>query len=234
MLSASQIEMMGGRVCVICERPETYGTEIGASGQTVRREMELWDDPADQGAFLGMICSIKNENGRTVDGCARYLGRVARGTRYGSARRLQQFAHYRDNPLDLTLFLDVQPTAQNRAEASRRRREDGLDITAVQVAALRAAAGHRCQVCRRPGDKDALNYRGPLVIDHDHDTGRWRGLLCTGCNGGMKFLDYGALDDRERYYNNAMWFFTEAVGVRGEPNYDTLREVNKRRRGSRP
>ena len=35
----------------------------------------------------------------------------------------------------------------------------------------------------------ALCERNPEVIDHCHDSGRIRGLLCNKCNGNIKFLD---------------------------------------------
>ncbi|MEU7864658.1 endonuclease domain-containing protein [Nonomuraea sp. NPDC049141] len=228
-LSDAQIDELGGWGCKICERSESYGVEVDTVGRPISREMELWRDPSDRRIFIGMVCSIKNENRVTIGGCADPLGRVARGTLAGSARRLLQFQHYRDNRLDLAAFLHIQPTTRDRAEAHRRKRDNGVNITAVEVAALRGAAGHLCQVCRRPGNKDSPYYRGPLVIDHDHETGRWRGLLCYGCNGGMTFLDYGEPRDRERYFNNAMRFFASPVSARAEPNYDTLREGNKAR-----
>jgi hypothetical protein len=37
----------------------------------------------------------------------------------------------------------------------------------------------KCAVCR---SSDPRNNRGVLVVDHCHDTGRIRGLLCTPCN----------------------------------------------------
>ena len=51
-----------------------------------------------------------------------------------------------------------------------------------------AAQGYRCAICRTddPGiRKNAKQLAGwPTVwnIDHDHETGEVRGLLCRGCN----------------------------------------------------
>lgn len=36
--------------------------------------------------------------------------------------------------------------------------------------------GHRCAICKRESKVRAMN------IDHDHKTGKVRGLLCDGCN----------------------------------------------------
>lgn len=49
-------------------------------------------------------------------------------------------------------------------------------ITLKQRDALAKKQGGVCAVCKSIG-KD-----GKLNVDHDHETGRVRGLLCTGCN----------------------------------------------------
>jgi len=55
-------------------------------------------------------------------------------------------------------------------------------ITAEQYRVMRAAQGGRCKICGRdPGAKK-------LVVDHCHDTGKVRGLLCGACNHGIGFL----------------------------------------------
>lgn len=49
-------------------------------------------------------------------------------------------------------------------------------LTAVQVDELVAAQGGLCAICRK---------RAPGHVDHDHETGRVRGVLCSGCNQGL-------------------------------------------------
>lgn len=59
-----------------------------------------------------------------------------------------------------------------------RRYAYGLDAAAYD--ALVAAQRGRCAIC---GSSDV-----PLVIDHDHTTGRVRSLLCSPCNRGIGHL----------------------------------------------
>jgi hypothetical protein len=49
--------------------------------------------------------------------------------------------------------------------------------------------GGRCAICNEPDGSDGME----LVPDHDHTTGRPRGLLCHRCNVGLGMLgDDGA------------------------------------------
>lgn len=51
-------------------------------------------------------------------------------------------------------------------------------LSAAEVAALVDRQGGRCLICARDlGDKPH--------VDHDHATGRVRGVLCFNCNGGL-------------------------------------------------
>lgn len=52
-------------------------------------------------------------------------------------------------------------------------------ITPEQWNACFEEQGRRCATCKtaEPGNK-----RGTWATDHDHKTGKFRGILCTGCN----------------------------------------------------
>ena len=62
----------------------------------------------------------------------------------------------------------------------RRRRLKRYGLTEQDVDAMSAAQGGRCLLCRRKGE---------LVIDHDHATGRVRGLICGQCNVLIGWLE---------------------------------------------
>ena len=65
------------------------------------------------------------------------------------------------------------------------RREYGLEWE--QVEAMRAAG---CAIC---GAKNGSGRHGQLHIDHDHRTGKVRGVLCAACNHGLsRFADDAA------------------------------------------
>jgi hypothetical protein len=52
-------------------------------------------------------------------------------------------------------------------------------LTRAEIADLRLAQDDRCAICSEPG---------PQHLDHDHETGRVRQLLCQRCNQGLGLL----------------------------------------------
>ena len=52
-------------------------------------------------------------------------------------------------------------------------------ITLEEIQSIRKAQGGLCAICR----KAPMN--GKLYVDHNHTTGKVRGLLCLHCNLGL-------------------------------------------------
>lgn len=46
---------------------------------------------------------------------------------------------------------------------------------------LLVSQGHACDICKRSFNPDAKGRLG-FQVDHDHEKGHVRGLLCVGCN----------------------------------------------------
>src|SRR5665213_2377334 len=70
-------------------------------------------------------------------------------------------------------------------------------FTTERYDAMLAAQGGFCAICKRP---ETSIYRGTikrLAIDHDHQTGRVRGLLCARCNLRLGYVEpfRAAIDD---------------------------------------
>jgi hypothetical protein len=64
-------------------------------------------------------------------------------------------------------------------------------ITAEQYDALLAAHRGVCAVCERPNNQNdrRTGQHRRLHIDHDHATGKVRGLLCAKCNSALGHAD---------------------------------------------
>lgn len=63
--------------------------------------------------------------------------------------------------------------------------------------ALFAKQNNRCAICNKEGG-DTKGTR--LYVDHNHETGKVRGLLCAGCNTAVGFLEKRA-DDLHKYFS---------------------------------
>lgn len=113
-------------------------------------------------------------------------------------------ARYRENPEPVKQRARTwaQENPERRAEYQRQYRESGrrrvvdrrshlkrtFGITPGHYDELLAAQGGGCRLCGKPPRADAA-----LHVDHDHQTGAVRGLLCFDCNAGIGKLR----EDRE-------------------------------------
>ena len=72
---------------------------------------------------------------------------------------------------------------------SERYRTKKYGISPEEYNTMVETQGGVCLICHQPGDT-----RFGLVVDHDHDSGAIRGLLCANCNQGIGHLQ----DDPDR------------------------------------
>ncbi len=81
---------------------------------------------------------------------------------------------------------DPDAKAAHRRRRRRTRNKTLYGLTEGQYEIMLAAQSGVCAVCGRP---EVQGARGggvkPLAVDHDHDTGRLRALLCSHCNQGI-------------------------------------------------
>ena len=88
-------------------------------------------------------------------------------------------------------WADGHRSAADGAEPRRNARlKHRYGITAAEYDALFAAQHGVCAVCRKPSgsSEQPQHWKNKLAIDHCHETGKIRGLLCNGCNTGIGLL----------------------------------------------
>ena len=61
------------------------------------------------------------------------------------------------------------------------------DLTLEQYHALLERAQGACEMCSTPFPQDPVSFE--VRIDHDHNTGKVRGLLCHKCNVGLHYIE---------------------------------------------
>jgi hypothetical protein len=74
-------------------------------------------------------------------------------------------------------------------------------VTREIYEALLIAQDYKCKICGKIHEWTAY---GKLCVDHDHETGEVRGLLCTHCNRGL-----GAFKDDPELLNKAIQYVLE-------------------------
>jgi hypothetical protein len=100
--------------------------------------------------------------------------------------RSQRGKHGRQSYCKLCLRIRDRAKRAANPDAWRERswRHKGIDMTAARYAELLKEQQGECAIC---GVSQAeVNRR--FAVDHDHTTGKIRGLLCGNCNKGLGLL----------------------------------------------
>jgi hypothetical protein len=77
-------------------------------------------------------------------------------------------------------YQENKPQRSIKMRAANLRRLYGISVQQYDV--LLANQGGLCAICRK------VPTRKRLCVDHDHETGQVRGLLCDNCNTGIAML----------------------------------------------
>jgi len=89
-------------------------------------------------------------------------------------------------------------------DRERERNLAQFGLTIEDYDAMHEAQDGLCAICKQPetSNRDGKVYR--LAVDHDHKTGKVRGLLCFKCNSAM-----GSFEKREIPLENVLKFLKE-------------------------
>lgn len=89
-------------------------------------------------------------------------------------------------------------------------------LTNDQYQELVERSGGCCELCGYVPGEDATKS---LSIDHDHDTGLIRGMLCWSCNIAMSYLDNQGWMEKALVYKSARHMQPYFIG-RGHPDHN--------------
>lgn len=92
------------------------------------------------------------------------------------------------------------------AESPIKRMLRKYSISEYEYSLLLLAQDEKCAVCKSPNGN---RKGGRLVVDHCHETGHVRGLLCHSCNRGI-----GMLRDSAEILKAALKYLEETQNVR--------------------
>lgn len=71
----------------------------------------------------------------------------------------------------------------NSSKNSKLLKEYGIDLDEYNE--MLENQNHVCKICGNPETKKLNNITWKLSVDHCHETGKIRGLLCSKCNVGL-------------------------------------------------
>ena len=84
--------------------------------------------------------------------------------------------------------LKARKTVNNKEARRKYHLKAKYGITPEQYNALLTAQDGVCAICKQPEFSIRRGSYKSLDVDHNHDTGQVRGLLCSACNASLGLL----------------------------------------------
>ena len=103
-----------------------------------------------------------------------------------AAQDKQIYEEHKDEALARARAYSTRPDV--RAYRKEKRLKDKFGLTVSEVNSMLTKQGGRCAIC----GTDKFNGKGPQV-DHDHNTGKVRDILCSKCNTALGLVGENVL-----------------------------------------
>lgn len=112
-----------------------------------------------------------------------------------AAKSAYMRAYWKKNPDKYAIFLEKQKI--KAYTTGKNLKQYGFTLDQYEV--LNQSQNGKCKICGNRNRKSGQSVR--LAVDHDHVTGRIRGLLCNTCNRGLGMFrdDAGLLQTAADY-----------------------------------
>ena len=132
------------------------------------------------GALKKSDISVKNRNRKGQWGKWRGVTCTAEGCEEPAVCRGLCERHYRK----AHWASGHRPPSHNYESRRSARLKHRYGITAAEYDSLYEAQGGCCAICKKPAEAGSSpgHWKNKLAVDHCHDTGKIRGLLCNKCN----------------------------------------------------
>lgn len=101
---------------------------------------------------------------------------------------LARYATKREERRKTTAEWDVQHPDQKKLNIRKSRLRRFYGLTLQDYDGLKSQQDNRCAICGVIPDGNAAKSYDGFHVDHNHVTGRVRGLLCGNCNTGIGML----------------------------------------------
>jgi hypothetical protein len=157
--------------CIVCGETKSFDEFYAASGMRDGYRSEC------------KVCNLAIRKAKYAENPKKYIDRVTAWRRAHPEHISAYYREYRQRP--------------ERKRADREghlRRKYGITVDDYERMLVEQSGG--CAVCAAPPPE-----RGSLHVDHDHETGAVRGLLCVSCNNAIgAFREQYALFQRAADY----------------------------------